>query len=134
MRRPPLMLLTWAGFDAAIDLIAAQCTRRDRSGVYAISPAGMVLAVALSDRLSLSLLQDPTPGMLLVEAVATDGDRFSKIAANHDDVECWAWVDATRRHIWQSVSKLDGACAAVVMPWQEVPATCREPFLKGFHD
>lgn len=134
MRRPPLMFLTWAGFDAAIDLIAAQCVRRDRSGVYGASSSGVVMAVALSDRLSLPLLQYPTPGMLLVDAVATDQSKFAQLADNEDEVEAWAWVDASPSHRWPSVLKLDGACAMVVMPWQEAPATCREPFLSGFHD
>ncbi|MGB1022086.1 MAG: hypothetical protein ACPGXW_04635 [Synechococcus sp.] len=62
--RPPLMVLTWSGFDVAVDLIAAQCVRRDRSGVYGVSGAGQV----------------------------------------------------------------------VIMPWQDIPSTCREPFLIGFHD
>ena len=86
MRRPPLMFLTWAGFDAAIDLIAAQCVRRDRSGVYGASSSGVVMAVALSDRLSLPLLQYPTPGMLLVDAVATDQSKFAQLADNEDDL------------------------------------------------
>ena len=33
-----------------------------------------------------------------------------------------------------SVLKVDGACASVVLPWQDIPTTCREPFLRGFHD
>lgn len=132
--RPPLMVLTWAGFDAAVDLIAAQCVRRDRSGVHGISGAGQVLAVALSDRLSLSLLQHPTPGMILVDAVVSDRSSFIKLASDTEDVDPWAWVDATTDKQVSSVLKVDGACAAVVLPWQDIPATCREPFLRGFHD
>lgn len=134
MQRPPLMVLTWAGFDAAVDLIAAQCVKRDRCGIYGSSTAGMVLAVALGDRLSLSLLQHPTPGMILVEAVATDRSSFLKLASSNEETEAWAWVDATAGQQVNSVLKVEGACSTVVMPWQEVPTTCREPFLHGFHD
>jgi hypothetical protein len=128
------MVLTWAGFEVAVDLIAAQCLRRDRSGIYAASEAGLVLAVALADRLSLSLLQLPTPGMVLIDTVATDNSNFAHLAASTEDVEPWAWVDATAQHQVNSALKVQGACARVVMPWQEVPATCRQPFVKGFHD
>jgi|GEM_PF-872574 len=131
---PPLMVLTWAGLEAAVDLIAAQCNHRDRNGVYGCSSHGLVLAVTLSERLSLPLLQNPTPGMILVDAVVDDRSIFIQLANTFNDVDPWAWVDATSDKKVSSVIKLDGACATVVMPWQDIPANCREPFLTGFHD
>lgn len=56
----PTLQLTWAGFDAAVDLIAAQCRWRDRAGVHgvdAVDAAGQLLALALADRLGLNVLQ-----------------------------------------------------------------------------
>lgn len=125
-----MLSLTWSGFDAAIDLIAAQCTRKDRSGVYGASPAGIVMAVALSSRLGLPLLSLPTPGMLLVEGVATPCQKLPE----EEDVEAWAWVDATSGQQWNSVVKAAGECGDIVFPWQEAFVCRPVRFVPGFHD
>lgn len=125
-----MLSLTWSGFDAAIDLIAAQCTRKDRSGVYGASPAGLVMAVALSSRLGLPLLSLPTPGMLLVEGLATPGLRLPE----EDDTEVWVWVDATPGQHWNSVVRAEGDHGQVVFPWQEAFACQPVRFMPGFHD
>jgi hypothetical protein len=125
--RAPLLHLTWQGFDAAVDLIAAQCQRQGRSGVYGMAPAGRVLAVALADRLALELLDAPAPGMLLVAGCAPA--EVAGIA----DVEAWVWVDPTPEHSCNAVMRVDGA-AQVVFPWQDAPTCSPTPFVPGFHD
>jgi len=37
MTSPTTLHLTWAGLDAAIDMLAAQCSRRDQRGMYGMS-------------------------------------------------------------------------------------------------
>lgn len=120
----PLMELTWAGFDVAVDLIAAQCLRRDRSGVHAASADGEVLAERLAERLGLNVLELPTPGMLLVDAHATD--ELAEKAAAWSDVEAWVWVDTSSAGRWPSVMKVAGR-AALRFPW-------RREFVPGFDD
>jgi hypothetical protein len=131
MTRPPLLQLTWAGLEAAIDLIAACCDRRDRCGVYGASPAGQVLAVALAERLGLNVLPLPTPGMLLVDGAVTT--ELQRHASRYDDADTWVWVDDSPDHTWNSVMKLQGS-ATLAYPWQELPATCRRAFVSGFDD
>lgn len=122
--RPPQLELTWAGFEVAVDLIAAQCLRRDRSGVHAATADGVVLAERLAERLGLNVLELPTPGMLLVDASVT-GPLLEK-AASWPDVESWVWVDTTPKGRWQSVVKVSGS-VALRFPW-------RREFVPGFDD
>jgi hypothetical protein len=118
------MQLTWDGFDVAVDLIAAQCRRRDRSGVHAASADGVWLAERLAEHLGLNVLELPTPGMLLVDAIVTP--ELSQKAAAWSDVEAWVWVDTSRSCCWQSVMKAPFP-AALLFPW-------RREFVPGFDD
>jgi len=126
--RAPLLELTWAGFDAAVDVIAAQCSWRDRAGVHAASSDGVVLAMALADRLGLNVLELPGPGMLLVDAVSSAA--LVEKAAAWSDVEAWVWVDCSSAGQWPSVMKAMGR-ACLVFPWQR---SCRREFVPGFDD
>jgi hypothetical protein len=128
MRQGPLLHLTWSGLDAAVDLIAAQCRWRERSGVWSSSAEGQVLALALADRLSLTLLALPTPGMLQVDAVI---NRLRPTGL--EDVEHWAWVDATPECTVNSAMKVTPG-TFVMLPWQDARACCRRPFVTGFDD
>lgn len=120
----PLLELTWAGFDVAVDLIAAQCRRRDRSGVHAASADGEPLAQRLAEQLGLNVLELPTPGMLLVDAHVTP--ELIEKAACWSDVEAWVWVDTSSAGRWPSVMKVMGR-TALRFPW-------RREFLPGFDD
>ena len=123
--------LTWPGFDAAIDLIAAQCRSNDRSGVFGVTSAGTMLAIALADRLNLKNLEGPENGMLLVEAWVWD-QRLSNFADNYDDVEVWAWVDTTP-DFYNAVCRLEGI-SCLAMPWQDAALDCLDHFIPTFHD
>ena len=61
---PPVLQLTWAGFEAAVDLIAAQCRWRDRAGLYGADAAGQLLCYELSKRLGLNILPRPVRAWL----------------------------------------------------------------------
>jgi hypothetical protein len=130
-RRPPLMSLTWAGFDVAVDLIAAQCRRQGRSGVYGLMPPGKVLAIALADRLELNMLDAPAPGMLLVMGCYTGCELLA--AAGLEDVEPWAWIDCSSADSCHSVMRVQGS-AQLLWPWQEAPSHNSRPFVPGFDD
>ncbi len=128
---PPILQLTWAGFDAAVDLIAAQCVRRDRSGVWSPSAAGLMLAVALAERLGMNVLQLPTPGMLLVDAEASP--ELRRHADRAEDADVWVWVDNSAEQQWNSAMKVSGL-ALLLFPWQQAPSCCRRQFVQGFDD
>jgi hypothetical protein len=129
MTRPPVLQLTWAGFEAAVDLIAAQCCWRDRAGIYGADAAGQLLAYELSERLGLNTLPQAGPGRIEVHGVVT-----KPVASTWawPDVEVWAWVDASEAQSVQSVMKVT-AGTRVLMPWQD-PGACQRKFVPGFDD
>lgn len=126
----PTMQLTWAGFEAAVDLIAAQCRWRDRAGLYGVDAGGQLLAYALSDRLGLITLPQAGPGRLELHGLVTTPPASSWA---WPDVEVWAWVDATEGQSVQSVVKVTPR-TTVLMPWQDASASQRRVFVAGFDD
>lgn len=125
-----ILQLTWAGFDAAVDLIAAQCRWRDRAGLHGVDVAGQLLAHALAERLGMNALAQAGPGMIELHGVVT------RRVASHwawPDVEVWAWVDATPDQSVQSVVKATAA-SLVLMPWQDARTSQRRVFVPGFDD
>ena len=129
-QRPPILQLTWAGFDAAVDLIAAQCRWRDRAGVHGVDAAGQLLAFELAKRLGLNVLTVAGPGMLELHGIAKKPPASTWA---WPDVEVWAWVDATEQHALQSVVKVTPG-TTVLMPWQDASASQRRAFVPGFDD
>lgn len=129
MTRLTTLHLTWAGLDAAIDMLAAQCSRRDRSGVYGIGLTGQLMASALSHRQGLELLLTPAPSMIEVHGVAT---QVPPSCWAWPDAEVWAWVDATPGQRVLSVMKATHG-TLVLMPWQHAISS-RRPFVPGFDD
>lgn len=123
--------LTWPGFDAAVDLIAAQCQSTSRVGIYTPSRSGTVLAIALADRLALPYLKKPEDSMLLVEAWAWNRS-LAETAYTYKDAEIWVWLDTTDG-FYNSVCKMSGV-SCVAMPWQDMTLGCLEHFLPTFHD
>lgn len=119
--------LTWAGLDAAVDVLAAQAPR-DCEAVCGMDRAGEVLAWALSERLSIECAARPCSGALLVWGLV-ERKPLTRCA----DATIWAWVDATRRQTVPSVMKVT-AGTTVLMPWQDVLASQRREFVPGFDD
>jgi hypothetical protein len=130
MTNAPVLQLTWAGFEAAVDLIAAQCRPRDRAGVHGVDPAGQLLAYALGERLGLNVLPQAGPGTIELHGLAV---KPSPSSWAWPDVEVWVWVDASEAQSLQSVMKVT-AGTRVLMPWQDAPACHPRPFVSGFDD
>lgn len=126
----PILQLTWAGFEAAVDVIAAQCRWRDRAGLHGVDAGGQLLAWALAERLGLNVLPMAGPGMIELHGVVTKPPASSWAGP---DVEVWAWVDATPGQAVQSVVKAT-AGTRVVMPWQDAQTSQCRPFVPGFDD
>lgn len=122
----PTLRLTWAGMDAAIDVIAAHCPR-GLTAVCGMDRAGTVLAWALGERLELPVLRRPAAGALLVWGVATRRPRSRCAGVVHR-----AWVDMTPGYVVDSAMKATPG-GVVLMPWQDATIPRRE-FIAGFDD
>jgi hypothetical protein len=121
-----LLQLTWAGFEAAVDVIAAQCPR-DRIGVHGVDRGGHVLAWALSERLGLEVMRQPGSRMLQLHGVVVSQPRLL-----WGDAHVWTWIDASPGQNIVSVVKAR-AGTMVLMPWQDA-VTPPRPFVPTFDD
>lgn len=127
--------LTWAGFDAAVDLIVAQCCRSNVDCVHAPSSPGLMLAIAVAERLKLPICDAPQDNMLLLEGHACDF-ALADYAHQYENVEAWVWVDTTFDSVYNSVVKMPfHKRPLIAMPWQDAMIDhCNEHFIPGFHD
>ena len=133
--KPFNLQLTWAGFDAAVDLIAAQCCRSHVDCVHAPSSPGLMLAIAVAERLKLPICDAPQDNMLLLEGHAWN-HAFADYAHLYENVEAWVWIDTTADGIYNAVVRMpSNKTPRVAMPWQDALIDyCNEPFIPGFHD
>lgn len=121
-----LLQLTWAGLEAAVDVIAAQCPR-DRIGVHGVDRGGQVLAWALSERLGLEVMHQPGSCMLQLH-----GCVVSQPTLLWGDAQVWTWIDASPGQNIVSVVKVTPG-TTVLMPWQDA-FTPPRPFVPTFDD
>ena len=50
---------SWSEFDESVDYIANQCKKCKFSGIYGVPRGGLCLAVALSHKLNVQLVESP---------------------------------------------------------------------------
>ena len=112
--------LSWAEFDQAVDRIVGSCRGCRFAGVHGIPRGGLVLAVALSHRLDLPLLQTPQPGCLLVDDVYETGltlAPYRELA----DARVVVWVSKVEPQWWQAVEVMSSS-EWLVFPWEDAAA------------
>ena len=116
--------LSWHDFDRAVETIAASCRDAAISGVHGIPRGGLVLAVALSHRLELPLLDHPQPACLVVDDVYETGRTLEP----HRDLERArhvVWVSKAEPLWWQAVVVTDSA-EWIVFPWESASAAAAD--------
>lgn len=87
-----LFRLTWADFDRAADLIAAEFAGAV-GAVYGAPRGGLPLAVALSHRLGVPLAGSlAAPEVLWVDDIVDTGQTLAVAKAAHPRLRCAAWV------------------------------------------
>ena len=64
---------TWSDFDKGVEHIANKCKFLDFSGIYGVPRGGLCLAVALSHKLKINLISEPTKNSLIVDDVYETG-------------------------------------------------------------
>ena len=77
-----LRIFTWKDFDKSVEYIANQCKFYKFSGIYGIPRGGLCLAVALSHKLKVKLINEPIQNSLIVDDVFETGqtlDAFKNV-------------------------------------------------------
>ena len=107
---------TWNEFDKSVDYIANQCKRLQLSGIYGIPRGGLCLAVALSHKLNIKLIDKPSKNSLIVDDIYETGVTLS----NYKNIEGANFfvLISKKKPIWWNTVNLSHTKEWIVFPWE----------------
>jgi hypoxanthine phosphoribosyltransferase len=108
--------LTWTDFDEAVYRLANAFEGRAFNGVYGFPRGGLPLAVALSHRLGLPLLEEIEPDCLVVDDVYETG-RTLEPALEYEGVECAVWISKVSP-TWFKAAEVVSTDEWLIFPWE----------------
>ena len=109
---------SWREFDQSVDYIANQCKEMKLTGIYGIPRGGLCLAVALSHKLNLKLIEKPLKNSLIVDDVYETGITLSNFK-NIEGVNFFVLVSKKKPIWWKSVN-LSLKEEWIVFPWENI--------------
>lgn len=110
-----MRILTWQEFDAAVGQIATMAQGLPLCGVYGLPRGGLPLAVALSHRLGVPLLQAPAFGCLLVDDVYETGRTLGPCQGLPALTAVWISKAAPT---WWKAAEVVSTSEWLVFPWE----------------
>ena len=107
---------TWSEFDNSVEYIADQCKFMKLSGIYGVPRGGLCLAVALSHKLDLKLIEKPSKNSLIVDDVFETGITLR----NFKDIEGANFfvLVSKKTPIWWNTVNLSDKNEWIVFPWE----------------
>ena len=109
---------SWREFDQSVDYIANQCKEMKLTGIYGVPRGGLCLAVALSHKLNLKLIEKPLKNSLIVDDVYETGITLSNYK-NIEGVNFFVLVSKKEPIWWKSVN-LSLKEEWIVFPWENI--------------
>ena len=109
---------SWREFDQSVDYIANQCKEKKLTGIYGVPRGGLCLAVALSHKLNLKLIEKPLKNSLIVDDVYETGITLSNFK-NIEGVNFFVLVSKKKPIWWNSVD-LSFKEEWIVFPWENI--------------
>ena len=109
---------TWSEFDKSVNYIANQCKKMKLTGIYGVPRGGLCLAVALSHKLNLQLLEKPLKNSLIVDDVYETGITLGNFK-NIEGVNLFVLISKKKPIWWKSVS-LSLKEEWIVFPWENI--------------
>ena len=115
---------TWNEFDKSVDHIANQCKFWKLSGIYGVPRGGLCLAVALSHKLDIKLIEKPSKNSLIVDDIFETGITLS----NFKDIEGVNFfvLVSKKPPIWWNTVDLSYKKEWIVFPWENKKNEIRE--------
>ena len=107
---------SWSEFDKSVDYIANQFKLRKLSGVYGVPRGGLCLAVALSHKLNIKLIEKPLKNSLIVDDVFETGFTLSNFK-NIEGANFFVLV-SKKKPIWWNTVTLSYKKEWIVFPWE----------------
>ena len=107
---------TWSEFDKSVNYIAERCKFWKLSGIYGVPRGGLCLAVALSHKLNVQIIERPLKNSLIVDDVFETGltlNNFKNIEGANFFV-----LFSKKEPIWWNTVNLSQKKEWVVFPWE----------------
>ena len=115
---------TWNDFDKSVEYIANKCKYSKLSGVYGVPRGGLCLAVALSHKLNIQLIEKPLKNSLIVDDVFETGFTLSNFK-NIEGANFFVLV-SKKKPIWWNTVTLSYKKEWIVFPWENKKNEIRE--------
>ena len=107
---------TWSEFDKSVDYIADECKFWNLSGIYGVPRGGLCLAVALSHKLDIKLVDKPFKNSLIVDDVFETGITLSNY--KHIEGAYFFVLVSKKTPIWWNTVNLSLNKEWIVFPWE----------------
>ena len=107
---------TWSEFDKSVDYIAKQCKSLKFSGIYGVPRGGLCLAVALSHKLNIQLIEKPLKNSLIVDDIFDTGITLSNFK-NIEGANFFVLV-SKKKPIWWNTVTLSYKKEWIIFPWE----------------
>ena len=107
---------TWDEFDKSVEYITNKCKFLELSGIYGVPRGGLCLAVALSHKLKIKLISEPTKNSLIVDDVYETGTTL-KTFRNIEGASFFVIVSKNKPTWWNSVRTAKKK-EWIVFPWE----------------
>ena len=115
---------TWSEFDKSVDHIANQCKYWNLSGIYGVPRGGLCLAVALSHKLDIQLIDKPSKNSLIVDDIFETGITLSNF--KHIEGVNFFVLVSKKKPIWWNTVKLSYKKEWVIFPWENKKNVIKE--------
>ena len=115
---------TWSEFDKSVDHIVGQCKHWDLSGIYGVPRGGLCLAVALSHKLDIQLIDKPSKNSLIVDDIFETGITLSNF--KHIEGVNFFVLVSKREPIWWNTVKLSYKKEWIIFPWENKKNAIKE--------
>tara|TARA_B100000945_G_C20371794_1_gene592483 strand:- start:474 stop:869 length:396 start_codon:yes stop_codon:yes gene_type:complete len=109
---------TWTEFDKSVEYIANKCRFLKFSGIYGIPRGGLCLAVALSHKLNVKLIEEPIKNSLIVDDVYETGFTLNSLK-NIEGAMFFVLVSKKKPTWWHTVN-FSKKKEWIVFPWENV--------------
>ena len=107
---------TWSEFDKSVAHIANKCKFLEFSGVFGVPRGGLCLAVALSHKLDIKIINKPSKNSLIVDDVFETGITLSKF--KHIEGAYFFVLVSKKKPIWWNTVILSHKKEWIVFPWE----------------
>ena len=111
-----LRYFTWNEFDKSIEFIANKSKIWKLSGIYGVPRGGLCLAVALSHKLNIKIIEKPQKNSLIVDDIYETGHTINNFK-NIEGVNIFVLFSKKKPTWWNTVN-LSHKKEWIVFPWE----------------